>query len=45
LDELAREYDFTTIDATQSVEDVSAYLEKSVSGLLESGERSPDPKG
>lgn len=45
LDALAKEYAFETIDATQSVADVSAYLEKSVSALLERGERAPDPKG
>jgi dTMP kinase len=42
LDQLAREYGFETLDATQSVADVSSYLVRRVAALLESGERSPE---
>jgi dTMP kinase len=34
LDQLSRDYEFDTIDATQSVEDIDAYLTQKVSALL-----------
>ena len=44
LDLLGREYEFDTIDANQSVDDIHDYLSHHVTTLLETGERVREPR-